>query len=255
VDSPALEDLYIKKLENFRAASRRALLQLEDFGVTDAPGAAAFPAFETTGLLDAPEIREAYDFLIHDPRTIPNDFEAALRAGRILSGLPSKNPVTVAAALLDVGMRSLAPEDMEFFENRFDPAVLDILSRGSVYRPMTPESLRQAPEAFRQLTLAYFAACAEISKESCEDFLQLIRSNPQTMRPENAIGPLTRIAQEVAAARTLAPMTGASGSPELEKVFQEKMTELDQFIASHLPPKPRQLTGPKKEQRPDSPGP
>lgn len=242
-----LEDLYAKKLQGFRDDSKRALRQLESFGMKVAENkASSFPSFETTGLLDDPEVREAYDFLTNDPRALPGDFAHALQTGKILSDLSTKHPAAIAAALIDTGLRSLMSEDMELLKNRLDPDVLDILNKGSVYMLTTSEKLLQAPEEFRQVALAYLAATVEISQKSCEQLFKMVRDNPGRLPPYYVTASLANLSEQIVIIRALvSPVMGASGQPELEKALQEKMDSLDRFLAANPLPKPPQTPAPK----------
>ena len=264
--APQLEELFLDKLYTYRAAQNALAEKLESLGMQipgmasdPAPAEVRYPQFEETNLYDSPKVRAAYDTLVNHTRVLPEDFEAALSVGRLLSTVsPSVNPTAVAAGLLDIGIRDLNKDDLEFMKDRFDWDVLEVLNTASVYTAQTPTQILKAPVEFRQIAVANAVATLNDAQKGGEHILQMADENPQLPKGfvhQNFIQ-LKRIGAMTA--HVIRPVLGSTDLPELDTLFENKLKVFNAFTDQHLPeqgpaPKP-QDPKPENKHKPKPPG-
>ena len=264
--APQLEEMFLDKLYTYRATQAALAEKLESLGMQipgmtpeRAPAEVRYPLFEETDLYDSPKVRAAYDTLVNHTRVLPEDFEAALSVGRLLSTVsPSVNPTAVAASLLDVGIRDLNKDDLEFMKDRFDWDVLEVLNTASVYSVQTPTQILKAPVEFRQIAVANAIAVLNDAQKGGEHILQMAEENPQLPKGfvhQNFIQ-LKRMGAMTA--HVIRPVLGTTDLPELDTLFENKLKVFNAFTDQHLPeqgpaPKPQELK-PENKNKPKPPG-
>lgn len=265
--APQLEELFIEKLYNFKIQQEQFMHKMADLGIQvpgmpmgPAPAEVRYPSFEETGLFDSPKVRTAYDTLINHTRVRPDDFEAALSVGRLLSTVShSVNPTAVAAGLLDVGIRDLNKNDLAFMKDRFDWDVLEVLNIASVYAVETPSQILAAPVEFRQIALANAIVVLEDAQKGGEHILQMAAENPEMPKGfvhQNFIA-LKRVG--VMTKHVFTHITGHTDLPELDELFDNKLKVFNAFTDMHLPqqdaPAPKPLEKkPEQNNKPKPPG-
>jgi hypothetical protein len=257
--SPQLEALFNEKFGEFRDAREEHSQKLMDMGVMftgpgaptlgTAPAEIRYPSFEETGLLDDAKVRAVYEVITNHPRVLPEDFEGAVAAAKLLTDLPaSKNPTAVAGALLDIGLRTLNRDDLAFLKPKVDWDVLDLLSVHSVRDPMNQLGLQRTPEEFKQIVIANTTASIAHAKEGIKGALEALDQQDFGMPEEMAMPPelkqmmkLQALQQldtlSVLSMRMIGPVLGTTGAPELEKAYQESVKDAHQFVRDNGPRK------------------
>jgi hypothetical protein len=257
--SPALEQLFEEKLEEFKIAQEEQREKLAELGIVimgpgmsplgAAPAEVRYPSFEETGLLDDTKVRAAYETITGNPRMLPEDFEGALAAGKILSDIASKNPTTVAAALLDIGLRSLNNDDFAFLEKKIDWDVLDLLKKYGVRNVQGSDQLLASPVEFRQIVVANLTGTLEHIREGTDAALARLSEPQDDMPAEMQVPPQLRALVEaqaiqqlqaitVMARRLVQPILGTLDAPELATAFNKRVGEIADYIAAHEPKEP-----------------
>lgn len=260
--SPQLEQMFADKLEEFKQAQTEQQEKLAQFGIMiggpgmgpmGAPAEVRYPAFEETELLDDPKVRAAYDTLTSNPRVLPEDFEGALGAAKLLSTLPaSKNPTAIAAALVDIGLRDLNQDDFGFLDKKLDWDVIDMLRDHGVRNPQTIKNLATAPVEVRQIVVANLTSQLDHMKEGVTGLLDKFSNQPEDLPVGMEMPPeLRRMMEQQAvqqmqgisnmAQRVVRPLFGTIESPELEAAFNQKVQALQEFITEHAPKEQKML--------------
>ncbi|TAL30303.1 MAG: hypothetical protein EPN97_12840 [Alphaproteobacteria bacterium] len=259
---PQLEQLFSEKLEEFKFAQAEQQEKLAQFGIIiggpgmgpmGAPSEVRYPSFEETGLLDDPKVRAVYDVITSNPRVQPDSFEGAVAAGKLLTDLPaSKNPLAVAGALLDVGIRDLNSDDFEFLDKKLDWDVIDLVKNYSTHNPLMQGKLASAPVEARQIVVANLTAQLGHVREGVQGMLDRMEQPPADM-PEGMEMPpeLKRMMEMQAmqqltgvsalAQRAVRPLLGTLDAPELEAEFKKNVQALQEFVAAHTPKEPKML--------------
>lgn len=267
--APALEEMFIDKLYTFKAAQQDFQQKLQELGIQIpglgigfAPAELRYPLFEETELFDSPKVRTAYDTIISHTRTKPEDFEAALSVGRLLSTVThSVNPTSVAIALLNVGIPGMGRGDIEFMKNRFDWDVLEVLTGASVHRLMVPQQILAAPVEFRQVALADAIVKLEDAQKAGRHILDIAEQTPDM--PKGALHQnfmeLKRFGKSIE--QLYKPVVGKTDIPELDTLFESKLKVFFAFTDMHLPqqevpaPKPQDpKADPKNKPKPPGMG-
>ncbi len=255
---PQLEQLFADKVEEFKISQQEQQEKLAQIGIMvagpgmgamGAPADVRYPSFDETGLLDEPKVRAAYEVLTNNPRVLPEDFEGALAAGKLLSDLPaSKNALAVAGALLDVGIRDLNTDDFNFLEKKLDWDVLDLVRNHTVHNPGPLPVLKSAPVEFRQIMVADLTMKLDHVRESVTEMLDQLKNPPLGLPPGMDMPPEVGRMMErqavlqlqgvsAAAQSAVRPLFGTLDAPELETAFNQKVQALQEFIAEHAPKK------------------
>lgn len=259
IGNPALEELYLDKLEEFKEESRVYNERLEEMGifVNGAPGArprpsAIYPTFAETGLLDDPKVRTAYDIVINDPRLRPENFMAALETAKLLSDLPaSKNPAAIAYALIDIGVQGLNTFDLELLKPRLDWDVLELLTAGSIYDlTLTPDRIMKMPVEFRQVFLAHAATVAANALDGGIDAVQRAKGLPPEFVTQQLV-PVQMVYLDLR--KTAMGIFGTADAPELEAELEQRMDLLKKFLYANAPKPAAPKSAPPK--KPDAPKP
>ncbi len=248
--SPQLEGMFTDKLIDFRMANERLkdkLMQAglggqgpEGMGMPGSPdNEFRYPAFEDTNLLDDAKVRAAYNVLINDSRVYPEDFEAAIEVAQTLSTIPAtKNPLTIAGALLDVGIREMGPDDFNFLGKKLDWDVIDLLKDNSIRRIRSPQDILKAPEEFRQIVVANAAVSLgqmKLAGEKMEEMMQE-QQVPKEILPiflAQNLRQLSAVASMME--RTLKPVLGQTAAPELDSLFTSNLGALRSLIEEKAP--------------------
>jgi|GEM_PF-1474635 len=241
--APALEEMFMDKLYTFKSAQQDFQQKLEQLGIQIpgmgigfAPADVRYPSFEETELFDSAKVRTAYETIINHTRTMPEDFEAALSVGRLLSTVsPSVNPTSVAVALLDVGIPGMGRGDLEFMKNRFDWDVLEVLNTASVHQLMVPQQILKAPVEFRQVALADAIVKLEDAQKAGQHILDVAEQTPDV--PKGALHQnfmeLKRFGKGIE--QMFKPVIGKTDVPELDTLFESKLKVFFAFTDMHLP--------------------
>ncbi len=248
--SPTLEGMFTDKLVDFRMANDRLKDKLSAAGLDQQMGMMGmglpggenefrYPSFEETKLLDDPKVRAAYSVLINDSRVYPEDFEAAIEVAQTLSTVPAtKNPLSIAGALLDVGVRELGPDDFGFLGKKLDWDVIDLLKDNGIRRVRSPQDILKAPEEFRQIVVANAAVSVgqmKLAGEKMEEMMQE-QQVPKEIMPIFLAQNLRQIAAVSSMLeRTLKPVIGQTGAPEIDTLFTSNLTALRELIAEKAP--------------------
>lgn len=261
---PALEATYAEKFERMKYAQSEMIAQMAELGIFIAgmpPGAAPaeirYPTFEETGLMDTPKVRAAYDLLTTHTRVRPEDFEGAIYAAQLLSTVSAtKNPTAIAAALVDIGIRDISPYDGMFLQKKLDWDVLEVLNTATVYQISHPQQVLGAPIEFRQVAIANAIAVMDDAREGGKEFMRVVAENPEY--PKNSVlqNMLALKRVSVMSQQYFAPALGRTDMPELDRLFVEKLKELNEFITQNMPeqkapaPKPSE-----RKPKPENDGP
>jgi hypothetical protein len=269
ISYPQLAQELTDKLEEFKLAQAEQQERLSQMGIIiagpgmgtmGAPVEVRYPSFEETGLLDDPKVRAAYDVITTNPRVQPDSFEGAIAAGKLLSTLPvSKNPLAVAGALLDIGIRDLNNDDFEFLDRKLDWDVIDLVKNYNTHNPMMQSKLAAAPIEAKQIVVANLTAQLGHVREGMQDMLDRM-SQPPADLPEGVEVPpeLKRMMDELKrstemhavqqaagvsmlAQRAVRPLLGTIDAPELEAAFRKNVQSLQEFVAAHTPKEPKLL--------------
>ncbi|MDI1228685.1 MAG: hypothetical protein PSY14_13475 [bacterium] len=246
---PTLDGEYIDKIEEFR---RSLPEKLEVFGLK-APPVPEFKPFAETGLLDSPDVKNAYAALAANPRVRADDAEVAVEAAQLLSSQPStRNPVAIAATLLDVGIGWRGPDDFKFLGNRVSDDVLDLFEKYNVRDRGAPEGLVNAPVEYRQSALAFATVILHRSLKNLDKMFTFINDNPDRFEDSQAklikstqlvqMGGLVKSAQKF-----LAELGDAAEAPELKGLYETKIETAEAFIAKNTPKPILMLPAPKKK--------
>ena len=250
---PDLEAGFAGKLGDYFEARKEQNSQLAsmNFMIMDGEEEDADPAkikagyapFESTGLLDDPKVRAAYAVLTTHNRVQPQNFQDALTVGALLS--ESKDAVTVAAGLIDAGIRQFFPDDFGFLAKKLDPAVIDIVKNYDVTRAFieAPQIIAHSPRPVQQIALARGIVMMDNAKKQSEELLEMISVNASRLPPEmgaqlrqQGLQPAQLVSEMVPIA--LAPVFGQTGAPKLESLFASRMQDLDAFINAQSAPAP-----------------
>lgn len=258
--SPQLEALFEQKFSEFRDAREEHSQKLIDMGIMftgpgaptmpgTAPAEIRYPSFDETGLFDDDKVRAVYDVITNHPRVQPEDFEGALAAAKLLSDLPaSKNPTAVAAALLDIGLRSLNMDDLSFLKAKVDWDVLDLLAAHSVRDPLNQVALKSAPEEFKQIVVANTTASITHAQEGIKVALEALDRQDEDLPTEMSMPPELKQMMKMQAlqqlemlsllsTRMIGPVLGTTGAPELEKAYEQSVKDAQQFVRDNGPRK------------------
>ncbi len=263
--APLLESLYQQRFESMKDAQAQMIEQMAEVGIFiqgmhpgQAPAEIRYPAFGDTGLMDTPKIRAAYDTLTQHTRVQPEDFEGALYVAQILSTVsPTKNPTSIAAALIDVGIRQMNPYDMHFLSKKLDWDVTELLNTVSVYTADRPQTVLAAPVEFRQIAVANAVSVMDDARKGGEEFLRLMSEHPDY--PKGAImqNMLSLKRVSIMSQQIFGPAVGKTDMPELDRLFGDKLKALNAFIEQNMPenkapaPKPSE----RKPKKPENDGP
>ncbi|HRJ67324.1 MAG TPA: hypothetical protein PLW48_09320 [Alphaproteobacteria bacterium] len=261
---PGLEATYAEKFERMKYAQADMIGQMAELGIFIAgmpPGAAPaeirYPTFEESGLMDTPKVRAAYDVLTTHTRVRPEDFEGAIYAAQLLSTTsPTKNPTAIAAALIDIGIREMSPYDSVFLQKKLDWDVLEVLNTATVYQISHPQQVLGAPIEFRQVAVANAIAVMDDAREGGKEFMRVVAENPEYPKGNILQNMLALKRVSIMSQQLFAPALGRTDMPELDRLFADKLKELNQFIDANMPeqkapaPKPSE-----RKPKPDNDGP
>lgn len=140
---------YLRQLSTMRALPAR-LHQAVAAQLQETPQAAHF---DTTLLLDTPEIRAIYEQLRLDPRVSAEQLQDAVGIAEILSDSGDCAPVTVAAALLGTCLPHINSADTHFLRDIAGEDTLDLINdNAEAARAQLP--VDQAPVPLQHITLA-----------------------------------------------------------------------------------------------------
>ncbi len=246
---PALDGEFIDKIEEFR---RSLPEKLEVFGLK-MPPTPQFKAFAETGLFDNPTVKAAYGALAANPRVKADDAEVAVEAAQLLSSQPStRNPVAIAATLLDIGIGWRGPDDFKFLGNRVSDDVLDLFEKYNVRDRGAPEGITNAPVEYRQSALAFATVILHRSLKNLDKMFTFIADNPDRFEPEQAklikSTQLTQMGGLVKSAeKFLAELGDAAQAPELKGLYETKIATAQEFIKDNTPKPILMLPAPKKK--------
>lgn len=241
--APALEALYTERFESMKYAQATMIEKMAEVGIFIqglipgvAPAELRYPAFEETGLVDTPKIRAAYDVLTRHTNVLPEDFEGALYVGQLLSDLsPTKNPTAIAAALIDVGLRNMNPYDANFLQKKLDWDVMELLNTTSVYTLSHPQQVLGAPVEFRQIAVANAVAVMDDGLKGGTEFVKAVANNPDYPKGAITQSMMQLKRMSIQSQQIFAPALGRTEMPELDRLFTDKIKELNKFIDRHLP--------------------
>ncbi len=254
---PKLEEVFADKLADFKIFNDEHNEKLKALGIGEDsfPGAMPglekfrYPAFEETGLLDDPTVREAYDVLIQNPRVVPEHFEGALDVARLLSNsVAYPNPAAISAALLDIGIAGLTTHELAEMKDRVDPVVIESLTSATVYDPsMTPSRIMKAPLEFRQVVLANAVSLVEIMLDSARELIDVAEMHKEQL-PSNFLlqnlMPIGHVYMDLK--MRVMPIFGSTDLPELEGRLETGMRDLYDFLDEHMP-RPKEAPQPPKD--------
>lgn len=183
-----------------------------------------------------PKVRAAYELLTQHTRVLPEDFEGALYVGKLLSTLsPTQNPTAIAAGLIDVGIREMGRYDSVFLQKKLDWDVMEVLNTSTVYQISHPQQVLAAPIEFRQIAVANAVAVMDDALKGGTEFMKVVADHPEY--PKSAIMQnmmqLKRVS--IMSQQLFAPALGRTEMPELDRLFADKIKELNRFIDQHLP--------------------
>jgi hypothetical protein len=246
---PALEALYAEKLVEYREARQQqneALLEI-GFPVDDDDDNEALNIpFESQGLFDTPEIREAYELLTRDTRVDMHGLAAALSVARLLTELAGeKDAGVIAAGMIDAGLPRRNSLDNEFLNKKFSDNVMGVLENYDIHGAYTDTAkyITQAPPAVRQLAVAGGIVMLDLARKQGENILEYIElrsdSMPAQLTTQMKVEQLEPLqAMTVVISQALSPIMGKTGCRQLEQIFDAQVKDVRHFIASHMPEAP-----------------
>lgn len=246
---PTLDGEFIDKIEEFR---RSLPEKLEVFGIK-LPRAPEFKPFADTGLLNDSTVKAAYAALAANPRVKADDAEVAVEAAQLLSSQPStRNPVAIAATLLDIGIGWRGPDDFKFLGNRVSDDVLDLFEKYNVRDRGAPEGITNAPVEYRQSALAFATVVLHRSLKNLDKMFTFIADNPERFDDAQAkLIKTTQLAQMgglvKSAQKFLEEIGDAAQAPELKGLYETKIATAQEFIKDHTPKPVLMLPAPKKK--------
>lgn len=246
---PTLEGEFIDKIEEYR---RSLPEKLEVFGLK-IPPAPQFKPFAETGLLNDSTVKAAYAALAANPRVKAEDAELAVEAAQLLSSQPStRNPVAIAATLLDIGIGWRGPDDFKFLGNRVSDDVLDMFEKYSIRERSAPEGIANAPVEYRQAALAFSTVGLHRALKNLDKMFTFIADNPDRFEPEQVklvkMTQLSQLGGVLKSAQKFADAVGDSAqAPELKGLHETKIATVQEFINDHTPKPVLMLPAPKKK--------
>ncbi|MBI1214775.1 MAG: hypothetical protein GC185_03025 [Alphaproteobacteria bacterium] len=244
--NPALETLFAQEMDEYNRKNMTLSMHAQSLGLPvpppsgmpgAAPAALRYPAFEDTGLLDDPKVRAVYDLVINHSLVKPEHFEAAIEVGKLLTEkTPEKNPVTIAAGLLDVALPAMNPEHFPFIDKKVDADVLDMIKDHTVYNIQSPAYLMQTPVEFRQIALANAIAVLNDAHKGAKEMMADIARQPVPVPPQIVAANMRQLAMIVLVSeRVIGPAAASTQSPELEKEFRDKLKAFKTFLQDNAP--------------------
>jgi hypothetical protein len=245
----ALEELYAEKLFEYRAARKQQNEELLQAGFPldeeDDEEVLNIP-FESQGLLDAPEVRKAYELLTNDTRVQMTGLAAALSVARLLTELPGqKDPGVIAAGMIEAGLPRRNALDDEFLNKKFADNVMGVLENYDIHGAYTETAkyLTQAPPAVRQLAVAGGVVMLDMARRQGEGIMEYIALKEDTMPAQltaqmkvEQLEPLQTMT--VVIPQALSPILGKTGCRELEQIFDAQVKDVRRFVAAHMPQAP-----------------
>ena len=209
--------------------------------------------FNETGLLNDSTVKAAYAALAANPRVKADDAEVALEAAQLLSSQPStRNPVGIAAALLDIGIGWRGPDDFKFLGNRVSDDVIDLFEKYNVRDRGAPEGITNAPVEYRQSALAFATVILHRSLKNLDKMFTFIADNPDRFEPEQAkLIKTTQLAQMGGLVKSAEKFLGEIGdsaqAPELKGLYETKIAAAQEFIKDQTPKPVLMLPAPRKK--------
>ncbi|HYD19344.1 MAG TPA: hypothetical protein VEF76_12785 [Patescibacteria group bacterium] len=254
--SPALEELFRDRLSSFKNDNDRLKSRIIEMGLAselppqiqmklNSPDSASYryPAFEDTGLLDTPKVRAAYDVIVSHPLASPEGFEAALEVGKLLTDkVEDENPTAVATGLMMTALQGLSKEDFEFLDKKIDWDVTDIMKQFASGRPVTMQSVAQAPAEFKLALLANTVTNLGHMKDGIaqlKDMLAQQEEIPEKMRPIILAQNLQQMMMMTESFDQTRRLIGKTSAPELEAMFKDLIREVRAEIVANMPASPR----------------
>jgi hypothetical protein len=199
------------------------------------------PVYEQFFARELPEVRKAFNLLLDYVREgrvderHEQDLEVALPAAQLLAATGAGEE-TVAAAIVDIGLRMRTAGDIPCFEKALDEKVMAIITDDTVYRITKTQDFIHAQTGIRQA----FAAAAIVQLDNAREML-LEMLQPQALADGKAIaGALSRM-QMMAhlAAGPVMPVIDRLESPDLERIFVENVERFMATVKSVPKPKMR----------------
>lgn len=236
----AFRNDYLHQLAHLRILPARAQ-QAIAAQMQDAPHPAHF---DTTLLLDTPEIRAIYEHLRLDPRVRPAQLSEAVDIAEILSDSGDCAPVTVAAALLGTCLPHIGDADAHFLRDIAGEDTLNVI-RDNAEAARVQQPVDQAPQPLQQITLARAILALRdgehIAARTCEQLdIHAAQLSPQDMRRHAA-----QTTQEIGHGLrdilvALQPYTGEMRSPALARALDaqikrtfDELSRLRRFVVGH----------------------
>ncbi|HYD19345.1 MAG TPA: hypothetical protein VEF76_12790 [Patescibacteria group bacterium] len=244
-----LENAFLDRVERFRDTTPE---KFEVLGIQPPPPVEYKP-FEQTGLLNVPDVRNAYDALTRNPRVSADDLEVATEAAQLLSSQPStRNPTAIAEALLDLAIQDRNMDDLRFLQGRIGWGVLELFANYNVRQGVVPGGLQEAPIEVRQTTLSFAAVALHRSLKNVEKMFTFMDENPERFEGSMAetikSSQLTQLGGQLRHVQGFLKELGDSAeAPELKGLVETKIDAIAGFIAEKTPRKLLALPAPKKK--------
>jgi hypothetical protein len=220
---PRLEQSLKKKLEETIPLYDRMLDTVRKLKGTEG-------RFEDSGLLNRPSVRVLYDELSLNDSVLPESFNAAVAAGRILSTVPKrKSAAEVAAALADIacgpfGENYPPPEKMGTRSSR-------VLGDRSLHTVTEPGDMKSSP-AFARIVLA--DAIVRLDTQTRQSRKEL---KDKTFPLGYAFNNAAMLEREMYG--VIKKGAEAAECPELEKLFARKLRNFSRLLNPYRPEVPR----------------
>ena len=244
-----LEGTFIDKIERFRESLPE---KLEVLGISPMPAPEA-KAFDQTGLLNDPVVKNAYAALMANPRLDADDVALATEAAQLLSASRStQNPTAIANTLLDLGIPNRGQDDVKFLSNRVDWDVLELFAGYNVRAGYVPEGIKNAPIELRQEAMSWGVISLDRSLKKVGEMFTMMEEHPERFT-ESAIpmiksSVLTQLGGQLRSSQGFLKEIGDTAqAPELKGLMETKIDAVASFIAEKTPKPVLMLPAPKKK--------
>jgi hypothetical protein len=245
---PALENAYAEKLEKVTYCLEKQQKILKELGI-EPPSLKAhqYPDFDSTKILDAPETRAAYKIITTSFRPQPDEVADAVLVAEVLSTVPSiKEPFTIAASLLGVGMQDAVADDFKVWATKVGPEVADILSKHAALPQDMATIVKNASPEMKKVLLANTIVLIDDARTTIATLSKEIVD--QTAQAAGAYRALRQVLPQLVgfvnySQAVVLPFIAPAQAPELVALAAKEMHELKldiQKAAILPPPKPKQ---------------
>jgi len=227
--SDTLDYLLVEKLEDFKMTVEE---KMAEFGL-DYAAPAEYPGFAKAKLREDEVVKDAYYVLTTHAMAEDDDIEKALEAAQLLSAEPAASPTAIAAVLLDIGLKTRSPDDLQFLQKRLNWDVLDLLFAHNVREPGGIKELATAPLEFRQMALAHATVAMGAMLTAGQNVLVGLENGqiPESLGPMLKLNAIMKLEKMVGdAEKIFEPMRSMFETPELSLLLDYTKDAAKEYI-------------------------